>query len=189
MPERLICQHVGFVSRGLKNNSVRCMAELGVTLNMKKVFFAVYLTAICAVATAAEPPLPRVELEFNLMGARDWQGKRFTEIIPVDTIRRVVRFRESGFSTRSKVAADQGDYDALLAHLVDSAETASDWGLSADEATLAKLVILSKDGELFRVEVVGKLGAMRTPSAILLHGKGHGARINVKDFKYPEVKE
>ena len=40
---------------------------------------------------------PHAELDFDSMGAGDWKGKRFNEIVSARAIERVVRVTESGF--------------------------------------------------------------------------------------------
>ncbi len=55
----------------------------------------------------------------------------------------------------------------------------STWGLSAIERTLANFVVLTKDGKVISIEIVGGLGMPTSPSAILIRGPGRGARIDV----------
>jgi hypothetical protein len=127
--------------------------------------------------------IPHVELDFDSMIAKDWKGKRFGQIIPADAIKRLVRLRESGFAR--DVWNQQADYDALIAYLMESKETARDWALGGDEGTKAELIVLTKDDKLFQIEVIF---AGPTPRAVFIHGKGAAARIDVKGFKYPEKK-
>jgi hypothetical protein len=105
---------------------------------------------------------------------------------PKVQIKRIVRLAEKGFARDPGASGEQADYDALVAHLLGSKETAAGWSLGGNEVTQAELAILTKEGEILRVEVIGTLGASPSPTAILLHGKGRGARINVKGFKHPE---
>jgi hypothetical protein len=81
--------------------------------------------------------IPHVELDFDSMIAKDWKGKRFAQIIPADAIKRLVRLRESGFAR--DVWNQQADYDALIAYLMESKETARDWALGGDEGTRRNL--------------------------------------------------
>lgn len=145
------------------------------------------LSAICLAAIMLAPPgnAPKVELDFNVMQAGDWQGKRFNEILPADQIKQIGRLREMGFS-RDSGAEEQAAYDALLTHLLESTITANDWSLGGNEGPMAELLVLNKDGQILHIEVIG---TARVPTAIIVHGKGHGARINVKDFKYPGQKK
>ena len=129
---------------------------------------------------------PKVELDITSMAARGWEGKRFGEIVLDDQIKRIVRLAEKGFARDPGASGEQADYDALVAHLLDSKETAAGWSLGGNEATRAELAILTKEGEILLVEVIGTLGASPSPPAILRHGRGRRARINVKGLKHPE---
>ena len=131
----------------------------------------------------AQSEVPHVEVNFTTLGAGDWKARRFSEIVPAETIKRIVRFRESGFATGPSTVEEQRAYDALFAHLFASNETAGDWGLGGNESTRAELMVLTKAGELIHLKIVGVLGT-ESASAILIHGGGRGARIRVKDFKY-----
>jgi hypothetical protein len=131
---------------------------------------------------------PHVELDFHSMGSGNREGKRFAEIAPVDQNKRIVRVNETGFARDSGPLGEQAAYDALVAHLLDSKATAKGWALSADEARLADLFILTKEGEILCIEVVGTSVSASSPNAILIHGKGRGARISVRGFKHPDRK-
>ncbi len=153
------------------------------------------LTAICLAAFLLAPPLlpppagvPKVELDFNLMRAGDWKGKRFNEIVPADQIKQIGRLTENGFARGTHASAEQAAYDAFLTHLLESPVVASDWSLGGNERRLAELLVLTKDGRLLHIEVIGTAGVANSPTAIIVHAKGHGARINVKDFMYPDQK-
>jgi hypothetical protein len=77
----------------------------------------------------------------------------------------------------------------LIAHLLESKEPARDCVLGGNEGTRAELVVLTKEGEVFHIEVIGMAGTPPAPGAIIVFGKSRGARIDVKGFKYPERKK
>jgi hypothetical protein len=146
--------------------------------------------ALCIIALLLTPPaeVPHVERDFSEMQAGGWKNRRFSEIIPADTIKRVVRESESGFARNAGRDGEQAAYDAFLAHLLDSHETANDWALGGNERTMGQLVVLTKGGDLFFIEIIGGGVPARPPHAIFVHGKGAGARIEVKNFAYPDKK-
>ena len=88
---------------------------------------------------------PHVELDFNSMGWGEWKGKRFNEIVPARTIVRVVRVTESGFARDADRSGEQADYDALLAHLLDSTAAATDRALGGNEGRLANLLVITRE--------------------------------------------
>jgi hypothetical protein len=151
------------------------------------------INAICLATflLSPSPPAdaPMVELDFNVMRAGDWKGKRFNEIVPADQIKQIGRLTERGFGRDAGPLGEQAAYDALLTHLLESPVAANDWSLGGNEGPLAELLVLTKDGRLLHIEVIGTAGVAKSPTAIIIHAKGHGARIDVKDFKHPERKK
>jgi hypothetical protein len=133
--------------------------------------------------------IPRVELNFSSMKAGDWQAEPFREIIRPDEVKRIVRVRESGFARGSDIGGEQADYEIFFAQIFGSDEKAKEWVLADNEATLAELVILTKTGALFRIEIIGYPAMPNVPTAILIYGSGRSARIEMKDFKYPHSAE
>ena len=131
---------------------------------------------------------PQVELDFSSMGAGDWKGKRFNEIVPAHAIKRVIRVTESGFARDFGRSGAQADYDALMARLLNSPSAARDWVVADNEGRLADLLVITRDGEVFCIGVIGIHGTPSSPTGIIVHGKGHGARFDVKDFKHPDGK-
>jgi hypothetical protein len=106
------------------------------------------LAAICLTAfmLTPSPPAdtPKVELDFGSWGSGEWKGKRFAEILPADSIKRIVRIGESGFAGHTGRQGEQAAYDALIAHLLESKEPARDCVLGGNEGTRAELVVLKK---------------------------------------------
>jgi hypothetical protein len=60
------------------------------------------INAICLATflLSPSPPAdaPKVELDFNVMRAGDWKGKRFNEIVPADQIKQIGRLTEKGLA-------------------------------------------------------------------------------------------
>jgi hypothetical protein len=140
-------------------------------------------------ATLLLSQAPKVELDFNSMGAGDWRGKRFNDIVPARTIKRVVRVTESGFARDAGRSGEHADYDALLAHLLESTATATDRALGGNEGRLADLLVITREGEILCSEVVGTPATPSSPTAFLIRGRGRGARIDVRDFQHPDRKK
>lgn len=145
-------------------------------------------------ARSGGSPLPIVELNFTTQRAGNWNGKRFRDIIPPKTIQRIIRIRESGFPELTHKGLDaneattQAGYDSFLAHLFASTEKAKVWGLRAEEHTLAELMVLTTDGQLFHIEIVkGMIG--ENSCAILIYGQNKGARIEVSNFQSKESRQ
>ena len=175
------------------------VAELGVvrrcyTYSMKRALFIICLSALALKAPAGDAPMPSVEVDFTSMEALEWSGRRLAEIVPPDSIKRIILTQESTWLSEqfrnATPAKTQSIYDALLAHFFASKEKAGNWQLGGNERTLAELMILTANGEMFRLEIVGTIGnGKEKPSAIFIHGRNKGARFKVKDFKFPNPKQ
>jgi hypothetical protein len=48
--------------------------------------------------------------------------------------------------------------------------------------------VITREGEFLCIEVVGSTDTPISPTAILIRGKGSGARTDVKDFRHPDRK-
>lgn len=144
-------------------------------------------------ARAPQTRLPKVELSFNnVITPGDWSGKRFRDIMPPRTVKRIIRVRQPGlyqFNTEAPATSDsevQARYDALFSHLEASNTKAERWGRLAQERVLAELMVVTNDGQLFRIEVVGNhlLGDATSQCALLIYGQSKSARIEVEGFQY-----
>jgi hypothetical protein len=78
--------------------------------------------------------------------------------------------------------------DALLAHLLDSTAAATDRAFGGNEGRLVGLLVITREGEILCIEVVDTPDTPSSPTAILFHGKGRGARIDAKDFRHRDRK-
>jgi hypothetical protein len=61
--------------------------------------------------------------------------------------------------------------------------------ISRNEGRLADLLAITDEGEILCIDVIGTLATPRSPTAILIDGKGRRARIDVSDFQHPERKQ
>ena len=113
---------------------------------------------------------------YVIMHAGSWAGRSFSEIIQPHDVKRIIRVYDNGFTSGDSKDA-QKRYDSLVSHLFRSEEKARDWGLLAEERHVATLVIVSKGGEAYMVEVLMSWGSQI--SAINVSGAGKGARIKV----------
>jgi hypothetical protein len=105
--------------------------------------------------------------------------------VPARTIERVDRVTDSGFAREAGSSGEQADFDKLPAHLLDSTAAATDWALGGNEGRLADTLVITREGEIRCIEVIGTPAAQSSPTGILIHGKGRGARIAVKDSSIP----
>ena len=141
--------------------------------------------ALSVAVLPSHAEVPRVETDFGEMGARDWAGKRFRDVVPPDRIRRIIRLTEHGFAHHNNglpgyLSLVQADYDRLVAHLIASNEAATNLGLDAREGVSATLLILTTDEQVFRLEILVREQEI---SAVIINGVKHGARIAVKGFR------
>ncbi len=149
-----------------------------------------WLSMSSLAVVAAEAKLPPVETNFGSMTAGAWNGKTLASIVPPQTISRIVLLEETVWIIEklrlNSPNETQPIYDALFAQLFASDAKAGDWGLGGNESTLCKLIILTHDAQVFYIEIVGSRSD--SPTAVLIHGSGNGARINVANFKWPKAK-
>ena len=112
-----------------------------------------------------------------IMHAGSWACRSFREIVQPHDVKQIMRVFDNGFTTNDGVNA-QERYDNLMSHMLQSDEKATDWGLLAQERDVATLVIVSKGGEVYLVEVLANIFGEQV-SAINVSGEGKGARIGV----------
>ena len=144
-------------------------------------------TSLCAVGIAllvgqydsqsAEPSMPSVELNYNGTRAGDWTGRRFREIIPASEVRRIIRLKGLVFGGETAKQIQQR-YDSLLSHLHESDERAGDYLGRPNEAVSDQLLVVTKAGTVYLLEVRNFRGVR--VSAVTIKGPGQAARIAVK---------
>ena len=126
--------------------------------------------------------LPAVSEEYSQMVAGVHSGKRLNEIIKPEDVSSIGLIENRGkVSPIAKGFRPQWDSDGLVRSAFESTQGAKDWSLSATEGRYARYALITKKGDLYLLEVVCDQMKGGAPSAILLHGRGFGCRINLPD--------
>jgi hypothetical protein len=126
------------------------------------------------------PEVPAVEMNYNHMGARDWGGRKFKDIIPPAEIDRIVVLRQFSFGLKNEMLT-QSDYQDLISHLLASDGKAEDWGLRATERSSSTLIMTTKTGQIYYLEILSEMyGGI---SALTINGPGKGARFELEGYK------
>jgi hypothetical protein len=121
--------------------------------------------------------LPRAERNYNQMQPGDWAGRRFRDIVPPADVKRIIVLSERSNSLRAKDDIAQRDYDAIIAGLMASEVKAQELSWDDMEAPLATIILLTKAGQVYRLDILGKLESSIT--AVTLNGPGQGVRLEV----------
>ena len=134
---------------------------------------AILLVTLMVHAQAAAK-LPKVERDFNGPARVDRIGKGLTEIIQPGSVRRVILTHNHGVGL-ARPGGDKPEFDPdeLVGQFFKSPTKAERWGRRAMERSLAEFLILTKDGEVYRLEVLREHGPV---TAGLLYGKGLACR-------------
>ena len=157
---------------------------------MKQAILMVCLSTLVLKAPAADAPIPKVEVDFQQTDAGEWSGKRLSEMVTPDSIKRIILTHESWIESGNDITETRTIYDALISHLFKSTEKAANWKLGANERTLAEMVILTASGEIFRLEILkGIVKGSEVPVAVLVRGRNKSVRIDVRNFKFPIPKQ
>jgi hypothetical protein len=126
------------------------------------------------------PEVPAVEMNYNHMGARDWGGRKFKDIIPPAEIGRIVVLKQVSVGLKNEILT-QSDYQDLISHLLASDGEAKDWGLRATERPGPTLIMTTKTGEIYYLEIISEMfGGI---SALTINGPGKGARFELEGYK------
>jgi hypothetical protein len=129
---------------------------------------ALLVSALLIPAPAAAE-LPKVECDFNGPARLDRTGKTLAEIIPPRSVRRLILTHNHGVGIPGAPGAKpEFDPDELVARFFTSPAKAEPWGLGATERVLAEFLVLTQDGDVYRLEVLRE-GAV---TGCLLSGKG-----------------
>ena len=124
--------------------------------------------------------LPTIEMNYNHMGSRDWGGRKFKDIIPPAEIDRIVVLRQFSFGLKNEMLT-QSDYQDLISHLLASDGKAEDWGLRATERSSSTLIMTTKTGQVYYLEILSEMyGGI---SALTINGPGKGARFELEGYK------
>ena len=157
---------------------------------MKQAILIGCISTLVLKAPAADAPIPKVEVDYQQMDAGEWNGKRMSEMVATDSIKRIIHTHDSWTESGNDVTEIRKNYDALISHLFQSTEKAINWTLGANERTLADMVILTASGEIFRLEILKRIvKGSEVPVAVLVRGSNKSVRIEVKNFKFPITKQ
>jgi|SoiMethySBSTD1v2_1073268.scaffolds.fasta_scaffold2155567_2 hypothetical protein len=123
---------------------------------------------------------PDIEMNYNHMGARDWGGRKFKDIIPPAEIDRIIVLKQVSVGLKNGILI-QSDYRDLISHLLASDGEANDWGLRATESTGPTLIITTKNGQIYYLEIIREMvGGI---SALTINGPGKGARFELDGYQ------
>ena len=124
--------------------------------------------------------LPAVSEDYSQMAAGIHSGKRLNEIIKPEEVSSISLIENRGKGVPiARGFRPQWKSDELLQSAFTNTQGAKDLALSATEGSYARYALITKKGELFLLEVVCDQMKGGVPSALLLHGRGFGCRINL----------
>lgn len=126
--------------------------------------------------------LPAVSEDYTHMAAGVHAGKRLNEIIKPEDVASIGLIENRG---KGSPIADgfrpQWDSNGLVRSAFESTQRATDLALSASESSYAKYALITKKGDLYLLDVVCSWDAGNAPTALLLHGRGFGCRIDLQN--------
>ncbi|QDV87519.1 hypothetical protein [Planctomycetes bacterium TBK1r] len=137
-------------------------------------------------ATATEPPPVEVKhLDYkSIARANDWIGLHFSDAITRNSVSRIILTRLTPVGipgTADNESTDQQTHDiasGLTRTLFSETGAIQKWGQLAEEVETAELVIVTKTGEIFFVNVLRKTGEEKA-NAFILRGSGFSVRLPV----------
>ncbi|WP_230256478.1 hypothetical protein [Rhodopirellula halodulae] len=137
-------------------------------------------------AKATEPPPVEVkQLDYkSITKANDWIGLHLPDAIPRDSVARIILTQLKPFgdlSTADNELTDQQARDIasrLIRTLFSETGAIQKWGRLAEEGEMAELVIVTKSGEIFFVDVLRKTGE-ENANAFIIRGTGFSVRLPV----------
>lgn len=142
----------------------------------------------CPGAPSETPPLS-VKSTFTTMDAGPVRGKTLRQIISPEDIRLIALIENRGKgSPLTEQFAPDWTSNRLMQTIFSSDERASDLSMSATESLFAKYAIVSKNEDLFILDVVGDRIGHRPVTAVLLASDGFGCRFNVVLEGLPSAK-
>ncbi|WP_430452251.1 hypothetical protein [Rhodopirellula europaea] len=146
---------------------------------------AVLTVCLLTHATATEPPPVEVKhLDYkSITKANDWIGLQFPDALPRDSVSRIIltQLKPVGIpGTADELTAQQTRDIAsgLTRALFSETGAIQKWGQLAEEGEMAELVIVTKSGEIFFVDVLRKTGE-ENANAFILRGSGFSVRLPV----------
>jgi hypothetical protein len=122
--------------------------------------------------------LPTIEMNYG--ESRDWRGRKFRDIIPSAEIDRIIVLNQVSVGLKNEMLT-QSDYRDLISHLLASDDEVSDGGLRATEMSGSTLIITTKNGQIYYLEIIGEMfGGI---SALTIKGPGKVARFELEGYK------
>ena len=133
------------------------------------------------------PPIETAQDTFSERIPNEWAGRTFSEILPPQGIKHILllddaAFRNPFFLPKPSAQETQDYYIQLFEHLERSGEKTSAPGLADNEMTRAQFAVITKSGDVLRVQALSK-GGPEAVSSVLISGHGIEARINIEDFQ------
>ena len=152
----------------------------------RHLMLAVLAVCVLTHAKATDPPPVEVKhLDYKaITKANDWIGLHLPDAIPRDSVSRIIltQLKPVGIlGTADNELTDQQTRDIasrLIRTLFSETGAIEKWGQLAEEGEMAELVIVTKSGEIFFVDVLRKTGE-ENANAIILRGSGSSVRLPV----------
>jgi hypothetical protein len=149
---------------------------------MKLPLFAasLVLALLACFSRAAETNLPPVRETFSKMHPGGVEGKTIRVIVPLESVRLIALTENLGKGTPiTRDFKPDWDSNQLIQRAFASDAKARECSMSATENTLARYSIITKDGALFMLDVLGDHIRNITVSAVILRGDGFGCRFDM----------
>ena len=156
---------------------------------MKVLLAPLLLTALLVPhgSHAADRNIPPIRETFTQMHPGPVAGKTIREIVPPESVKLIALVENRGMgSPLTKEFKPGWGSDQLLQRAFESSAKAREWSMSATESTLARYAIVTKQGSLFLLDVLGDRIRNVSVTAVILRGDGFGCRLDIgQDQKKP----
>ena len=124
--------------------------------------------------------LPPVQASFSKMHPGVVAGLTIREIIPPESVRLIALTEDRGRGEPlGPNFKPDGDPNQIIRQAFASDARAREWGLRATESTLVRYSIVTRDGRLFLLDVLGDILRNLPVTAIILRGNGFGCRFEM----------
>jgi hypothetical protein len=135
------------------------------------------LALVLAFASTAPAEVPKVERDFTVVGG-EHPVKTLAMLIPPESIQRIILTHDHGIgSPIAPGVKTEFDPDELLSRSLKSPAKSQRWGLRATESTVAEFLVITKKGDLFRLEILcDRLTQKGAVTGLLVYGKGFACR-------------
>ena len=149
---------------------------------MKIVFQATTIGLLFCVYSvhAAGTELPRVREQFSSMQPGVFEGKSLRSIVPPESVKLIALIENHGKgSPITREFKPDWDSNELLQRAFTSNAKATKVARSATELIVAKYNVVTADGALFILEVLGDPLTNTSVTAVVLRGDGFGCRFEM----------